>query len=145
MSNYTIIKTKTQYKEYSKKLMQLAAEKTSAKIQDEMELLDLLIEKWENDNLKNDDMDPIALLKYLMENHNMERNELIQVLGISKAALSQILNYKKGLSKNVIRKLAERFKLSHEAFNRPYKLISPANHNFRDASVMNTKKTLEHA
>jgi len=34
------------------------------------------------------------------------------------------LHYKKGMSKEVIRKLAERFAMRQEAFNRPYKLIS---------------------
>lgn len=36
--------------------------------------------------------------------------------------MSDILNYKKGLSKEVIRKLATHFKVRQEAFDRPYKL-----------------------
>ena len=142
--NYAIIKTKKQYHEYCDRVMALALKKPTREIEDEMELVELLIDKWEKDNLKNEDMDPIELLKFLMENQNMERNELMELLDISKGALSQILNYKKGLSKNVIRKLSERFKVSHEAFNRPYKLISDANYHLRDASVMNTKKILAH-
>jgi HTH-type transcriptional regulator/antitoxin HigA len=43
-------------------------------------------------------------------------------LGVSKGYVSEILHYKKGLSKDVIRKLAERFKVTQEAFNREYKL-----------------------
>jgi len=35
------------------------------------------------------------------------------------------LHYKKGLSKDVIRKLAAHFKVSQEAFNRPYALVVP--------------------
>jgi len=41
------------------------------------------------------------------------------------------------------------FKLSQEAFNRPYKLIVPENAHLRNASVMNTTKRMgaakEHA
>jgi HTH-type transcriptional regulator / antitoxin HigA len=44
------------------------------------------------------------------------------MLGISKGLVSNILNYKKGLSKESIRILANRFKVSQEAFNRPYVL-----------------------
>jgi HTH-type transcriptional regulator/antitoxin HigA len=36
--------------------------------------------------------------------------------------LSDILHYRRGLSREVIRKLASRFKLSQELFNKPYKL-----------------------
>ncbi len=42
--------------------------------------------------------------------------------GISKGYISDILHYKKGLSKELIRKLAVHFKVSQGAFNRPYKL-----------------------
>ena len=41
-----------------------------------------------------------------------------------------------------MRKLAEHFKVSQEAFNRPYKLKNEVNRQFRDASLMNTKKDL---
>ena len=62
---------------------------------------------------------------------------------MSKGLVSDILNYKKGLSKEVIRKLAERFKVSQEAFNRPYKLVVAANSHLRNASVMNTRKEVQ--
>jgi len=42
-----------------------------------------------------------------------------------KGYVSDILNYKKGLSKESIRMLSERFKLNQQAFNRPYKLAIP--------------------
>lgn len=67
------------------------------------------------------------------------------ILGIGKGYVSDILNYKKGLSKDVIRKLADHFKVRQEAFNRPYKLISPINAHLRNASVMNTTKELQYA
>jgi len=57
-----------------------------------------------------------------MEEQKLRAADLVQLLGVSKGYVSEILNYKKGMSKEVIRKLAERFKVSHEAFNRAYKL-----------------------
>jgi len=42
----------------------------------------------------------------------------------------------------VIRKLADYFKVSQEAFNCRYKLVVPGNAHLRNASVMNTKKKL---
>ena len=61
-----------------------------------------------------------------------------------KGLVSDILNNKKGLSKEIIRTLATYFKESQEAFNRPYKLVNAANSHIRNASVMNNTKVLEH-
>jgi HTH-type transcriptional regulator/antitoxin HigA len=40
--------------------------------------------------------------------------------------VSEILNYKKGFSKSIIRQLSTYFKVSQEAFNRPYALKQSA-------------------
>ncbi|GAB3366511.1 hypothetical protein GCM10027566_38160 [Arachidicoccus ginsenosidivorans] len=53
-----------------------------------------------------------------------------------------MLHYKKGLSKEAIIKLSAYFKVSQEAFNRPYKLNVPENAHLQNESVMNTKKKL---
>jgi HTH-type transcriptional regulator/antitoxin HigA len=44
---YTIIKTKKQYREYCDRVMELAAKVSTKKLEDEMELIELLIDKWE--------------------------------------------------------------------------------------------------
>jgi len=46
---------------------------------------------------------------------------------VSKGLVSDILNYKKGLSKEIIRKLSDTFKLSQETFNRHYDLVASVN------------------
>jgi len=124
MLKYTIIKNKTQYSQYCKKLEQLLDSGAKSKfVRDEIELLTLLIEKWDEAHNTFDELDPVELLSSLMTDHNMKAKDLVEVLGISKGYISDILNYKKGLSKDVIRKLASHFKISQEAFNRPYKLL----------------------
>jgi HTH-type transcriptional regulator / antitoxin HigA len=77
-----------------------------------------------------------------MTDQNMKAKGLVELLNISKGYVSDILNYKKGLSKDLIRKLADHFKVSQEAFNRPYKLIVRENYHFRNASVMSKRKKL---
>ena len=42
--------------------------------------------------------------------------------------------------KDSIRKLSNYFKVSQDAFNRPYKLISEVNKHYRNAKLMNTRK-----
>lgn len=91
-------------------------------IKDEIALLTILIEKWEADHIISTGMDPVQLLRSLMKDHHLKSQDLVDILGISKGYVSDILNYKKAFSKQVIRKLATYFKVSQEAFNRPYAL-----------------------
>jgi len=141
---YTIIKTRVQYDEYCNQLECILMQ-SDDKLQDEIDLLTLLIEKYDEEHSTFKESDPIELLRSLMHDHKLKAQDMTNILGISKGYVSDILNYKKGLSKDVIRKLAEHFKLRQEAFNRPYKLVSPINAHLRNASVMNTTKQIEYA
>ena len=119
---YTIVKDRRQYYEYCNKLEALVLSKDEN--QDEVALLNLLIEKWDEDHNILQEPDPIALIKVLMNEHHMKPKDLMEVLNLSKSTVSKILNYHKGLSKNTIRKLSSYFKVSQDCFNRPYTLKS---------------------
>ena len=138
---FTIIKSKEQYDKYCIILEDLIVldDKT---VQNEIELLTLLIEKWDTEHNSLNDLDPIGLLKALMNEHNLKAKDLVEILGLSKGTISKILNYNKGLSKDTIRKLSDYFKITQEAFNRPYRLVNKVNRHFRNASLMNTRKNM---
>ena len=141
---YSIIKTREQYNEYCEILENLVGLE-SQNMQDEVELLTLLIEKWDNEHNSLMDLNPIELLKSLMNKHHLKSKDLVTILGLSKGTVSKILNYQKGLSKETVRKLADYFKISQEAFNRPYRITNEVNRHFRNASLMNTKKNVENS
>lgn len=120
---YSVIKSKMQYRTYCKELEELVCSNSKDRaVKDVIELLTLLVEKWDADHNSFADVDPIFLLRSLMEEHGLKSKDLADLLEVSKGYVSDILHYKKGLSKEVIRKLAEHFKVQQEAFNRPYKL-----------------------
>ena len=121
--NYTIIKNADQYKEYCIQLEDLLTGEITEQVQDEIDLLTLLIEKYDEDQNSVQVSNPITLLRSFMVDHQMKAQDLTSILGISKGYVSDILSYKKGLSKDVIRKLAEYFKVRQEAFNSPYNLL----------------------
>jgi HTH-type transcriptional regulator/antitoxin HigA len=140
---YKIIKTDAQYNRYCETLEALVDSGKKAKaVQDEIELLTLLIDKYDAEHNTFDDADPIELLKSLMKDHKMKAVDLANLLNVSEGLVSDMLNYKKGLSKDTIRILSERFKLNQEAFNRPYELHVPVNAKFKDARMMNSRKKL---
>ena len=122
---YKVIKSKTQYKEYTKFLEELvSADFKSKEMKDEIELLTLLIEKWDEEHNSFNDVDPITLLHSLMKERRLKAKDLVEILGVSKGLVSDILNYKKGLSKGIIRTLSEYFKVSQGVFNRQYMIES---------------------
>jgi HTH-type transcriptional regulator/antitoxin HigA len=130
---YKVIKTEKQYDEYCRILYDLdfSGKKKTKYVEDEIDLLILLIEKWDEEHSNWKDLNPVEMIISLMEDHKMNANDMISLLGISKGYFSNILHYRKGLSKKVIRKLADRFKLKQDAFNRPYKLKAVSNPNKR--------------
>jgi HTH-type transcriptional regulator/antitoxin HigA len=140
---YKIIKSKHQYYAYCNELEELVILKKKNRNQkDAIELLTLLIEKWDEAHSSLADQNPVEILGYLMAENKLKSIELARTLQISPSLVSDILNYRRGLSKKIIRKLSDYFKVSQELFNRPYSLISPLNAHLKDASasVMNTPK-----
>lgn len=128
---YKVVKSEEQYKEYCAELEELLGQANNETLQDEIDLLTLLIEKYDEEHNTFSSADPIGLLRSFMQSHHLKPQDMAGILGISKGYVSDILNYKKGLSKEVIRKLSGYFKVRQEAFNRPYKLDLPQKGLFR--------------
>lgn len=139
---YTIIKNKKQYNEYCNKLEKLLSENKKSN-KDEIELLTLLIEKWDSEHNSFNDLSPIELIKFLMAQNNISAKELGDILDLSKGTISKILNYYKGLSKETIRRLSDYFKISQEAFNRPYKLENKLTLHRKTRRLGSTKKKVK--
>jgi HTH-type transcriptional regulator/antitoxin HigA len=138
---YKVIKSKKQYYKYANILEELVCGKVKTKeTKEEIELLTLLIKYWDEEHNTLSDIDPVQLLKYLMSENKISQTDLSKILNISKGVVSEILSYKKGFSKEVIRKLADLFKVSQEGFNQSYPLVSEVNRGHVNEKMMNTKK-----
>jgi len=87
------------------KLMDLDPDKKSAEF-DELELLVLLVEQYEDQEFPMDLPDPITAIKFRMDQGGMTRKDMIPFLG-SASKVSEILNGKHSLSLTMIRKLSE--------------------------------------
>jgi HTH-type transcriptional regulator / antitoxin HigA len=141
---YKVIKTDSQYDHYCDLLEVLvSARRKSSAIQDEIELLTLLIEKYDEASNTFNNADPVELLKSLMKDHQLKSVQLAGILNVSEGLISDMLHYKKGFSKETIRILSEKFKLSQNAFNRPYGLQSSKQTLLKVSSRRKTKKRQE--
>ena len=56
--------------------------------------------------------------------------------------ISDILNYKKSLSKEIILDLSTHFKVAQEVFNRPYKLKLTTSSRLKSVRKINARKAL---
>ena len=66
-----------------------------------LELLTLLIEKWDEENNSFDDVDPITLLHWLMEERILKAKDLVEIFGVSKASFQIISIIKKDFQKKL--------------------------------------------
>ena len=130
---YKVIKTINQYKAYCNLLEELVViKKKTRHQQDTVDLLTLLVEKWDEEHNTFSDTDPV-LLDYLIKENKLKAVELAGELEVSKSLISDILHYRRRLSRDIIRKLSNRFKVSQEHFNKPYKLASKGKSRVKNA------------
>lgn len=103
-----IIKNETEYDmalQRVDELMQINPE-LDTPLSDELEILVLLIEKYEDKNWIIDTPDPIEAIKYRMEELNLKQKDLIPYIG-NKSKVSELLNKKISLSLTMIRNLSK--------------------------------------
>lgn len=85
-------------------LMDLEPEIGSAE-GDELEILALLVEKYEEQHWQIAAPDPIEAIKYRMEEMGLKQKDLVPIIG-SKSKVSEVLNRKVGLSLSMISNLS---------------------------------------
>jgi len=92
-----VIKTINQYKEYCNLLEEIAViKKKTRQQQDTIELLNLLIEKWDEEHNTFSDAGPVEFLDYLMKENKLKAVDLARELAVSKSLVSDIVHYRRG-------------------------------------------------
>ena len=119
------IKNLKQYNKYTDLYEELVL-KNLKKDAEKIDLLELLIEDFDNKTILEigipEDMDPVDLLVYLLEENNLSKSELARQLNVSRQLITEIINYKRNISKRMVMKLSERFKIKPAAFSQEYEL-----------------------
>lgn len=86
---------------------------------DELEVLGILIEKYEHEKVKFGYPDPIEAIKFRMEQLGYNQNDLAKVIGLQ-SRVSEILNKKRKLTVDMIRKLHVALSIPTEVLIQPY-------------------------
>ena len=120
--NIKPIRTEKDYAKALKRLEKIFDSSPKSKEGDEAEILSLLIENYENQYYPISAPDPIEAIKIRMEELNIKQKDLVGVIG-GKSRVSEVLNKKKRLTVDMIRKLEKMLHLSASILVTNYELI----------------------
>ena len=102
--NINLIKTDNDYNQALERLEVIFDAKKGTQEGDELELLGILIDQYENEKFPIDLPDPIEAIKFRMEQMGYTQKDLAKIIGF-KSRASEILNRKRKLSLEMIRQL----------------------------------------
>jgi HTH-type transcriptional regulator/antitoxin HigA len=98
------IRNEKDYQEALERLELIFDAKMDSEQGDELEILSILIDRYENEYFPIGMPDPIEAIKFRMEQMGMKQKDLAEVVGF-KSRVSEILSKKRKLTLDMIRKL----------------------------------------
>lgn len=113
------IKTEYDYNQALERLEIIFDAKNGSSEGDELEVLGILIDQYENEHFPIGLPDPIEAIKFRMEQMGYNQNDLADIVGL-KSRASEILNRKRKLSLEMIRQLHERLHIPTDVLIQAY-------------------------
>ena len=98
-----LIKNNKDYKESLKRVEEIWNAEKNTKKGDELEVLSVLIEKYEKEKFDILPPDPVEAIKFRMEQMRLDKKDLAKIIGANRA--SEVLRNKRGLTLKMIRNL----------------------------------------
>jgi HTH-type transcriptional regulator / antitoxin HigA len=117
--NIKPIKTKKDYEQAMLRLENIFGARKGTTKGDELEILSMLIEKYEDEKFPIDLPDPVEAIKFRMEQMGMTQTDLANIIG-QKSRASEILNRKRKLSLDMIRQLHQQWHIPTEVLVQAY-------------------------
>lgn len=141
---YSKIKTPDQYKEYLEEYHFIRFDKKGNN-EEELELLELLMDEYQNRVTGKfySSLNPVELIRFMLYNNDITQNQLAEDIQISKQLLSDILNYRRNISKKLVLKLSGYFSFPQEMFSKKYDLKSNKKQMKKTKDNYKTNKSIE--
>jgi HTH-type transcriptional regulator/antitoxin HigA len=118
MKSLRPIRTKANHEAALKEIERLWGARSGTPAGDRLDILARLIEAYEDEHYPMDPPDPIEVIKFRMEQQGLTRKDLEGVLG-TRTRVAEVLNGRRGLSINMIRRLHEKLGIPAEVLIRP--------------------------
>jgi HTH-type transcriptional regulator/antitoxin HigA len=117
MSEIKPIRSEADYEAALGEVEQLWGARSGTLEADRLDVLATLIDVYESEHHPIDPPDPIEAIKFRMEQQGLTRKDLEGILG-SRTRIAEVLNRRRGLSINMIRRLHEKLGISAEVLIR---------------------------
>jgi HTH-type transcriptional regulator/antitoxin HigA len=117
--NVKPIKTKKDYQQALERLDVIFDSKKGTHEGDELEILGILIDQYENEHFPIGLPDPIEAIRFRMEQLGYTQSDLAKVVGL-KSRASEILNKKRKLSLDMIRQLHDKLNIPTDVLIQAY-------------------------
>lgn len=102
--NIRPIRNEADYQKALERLEVIFDSKKGTEEGDELEILAILIDNYENENFPIGMPDPISAINFRMEQMGLKQKDLVKMIGF-KSRVSEIMNRKRKLTLDMIRKL----------------------------------------
>lgn len=113
------IRNEEDYQKALKRLEVIFDAMRGTKQGDELEILAILIDNYENENFPIEMPDPISAIKFRMEQMGLKQKDLVEMVGF-KSRVSEVMNKKRKLTLEMIRKLNTNLRIPTEILIQDY-------------------------
>jgi len=113
------IRNEKDYKKALERLEVIFNAKQGTKEGDELEILAILIDNYESENFPIEMPDPISAINFRMEQMGLKQKDLVEMIGF-KSRVSEIMNRKRKLTLDMIRKLNTQLRIPTEVLIQDY-------------------------
>jgi HTH-type transcriptional regulator / antitoxin HigA len=118
MSDLRLIRTEGDYEAALAEVERLWGAPSGTPDGDRLDVLATLIDAYESAQYPMDPPDPVDAIRFRMEQQGLRRKDLEGLIG-TRTRVAEVLNRRRGLSINMIRRLHERLGISAEVLIRP--------------------------
>lgn len=114
MPKLKVITGQKEYQRALKAVEELWDARPGSEAHDALEVLAVLLEDYEKRTFPMEEPDPIAAIRFRLEQAGMEQKDLVSILG-SRSRVSEVMSRKRGLTVEMIRRLFDELHIPMEA------------------------------
>jgi HTH-type transcriptional regulator/antitoxin HigA len=115
------IRTERDYERALREVERLMDAKPRSAEEDKLNVLATLVDAYESEHFPIDPPDPIEAIRFRLEQQGLDPSALIGVIG-GRSRVYEVMNRKRALSLEMIRRLSERFGIPAEVLIRPIRV-----------------------
>lgn len=121
MKSWTVIRDEDTCKEALKRIQKIFHALPGTPEFDELELLSILVDEYENKHFNISTPEPIEIIHFVIRQKGLRQTDLVGILG-DKTTVSKVLHRKRPLTIDMIRKFSKAFNISADLLIQEYAL-----------------------